>query len=101
MASKKRHPALPEVPTLEEQGLKGLDTNNWYAFFVSSKTPAPVIAELNKATRAALNDAADKTKLLGMGADPAPSTPAQLADVLKKDTEKWAKLIRAKNIKAE
>ena len=101
MASTKRHPVLPDVPTLEEQGLKGLDTNNWYAFFVSSKTPASVVADLNKATQAALNDTAVKTKLLAMGADPAPSTSAQLADVLKKDTEKWAKLIRAKNIQAE
>lgn len=99
MASKKRHPVLPEVPTLEEQGLKGVDTNNWYAFFVSAKTPAAMIAELNKATRAALTDKTVSDKLLAMGAEPAPSTPQELAAVQQKDAAKWAALIKAKNIK--
>lgn len=99
MASKKRHPALPDVKTLEEQGLKGVDTNNWYAFFVSAKTPAPIIAELNKATRAALTDKAVSEKLISMGAEPAPSTPEELAAIQKQDAAKWAALIKSKNIR--
>lgn len=101
MASRKRHPVLPEVKTLEEQGIKGVDTINWYAFFVSAKTPAPVIEALNKATRATLNTPAVRDRLLQSGAEPAPSTPQELAALLRQDTDKWARLIKAKAIKAE
>lgn len=101
LASGKRHPALPDVKTLDEQGIKGVDTINWYAFFVSSKTPPAVIDALNKAVRAALETPAVRDKLLASGAEPAPSTPAELAALLRQDTDKWARLIRAKGIKGE
>jgi tripartite-type tricarboxylate transporter receptor subunit TctC len=101
MAAKKRSPVLPNVPTLEELGIPGVDTNNWYALFVSSKTPPAVIETLNKAVRNTLNTPSVREKLLAAGAEPAPSTPQELAAILKADTEKWGKLIKAKNIKAE
>jgi tripartite-type tricarboxylate transporter receptor subunit TctC len=101
IASPKRHPALPEVRTLEEQGIKGVDTVNWYALFVSAKTPPAVVAQLNKAVQATLNTPAVRERLLQQGAEPAPSTPQELSALLKHDTDKWARLIKAKNIKAE
>ncbi len=101
IASPKRHPALPEVRTLEEQGIKGVDTINWYAFFVSAKTPPAVIASLNKAVRATLDTPAVRDRLLQSGADPAPSTAQELAALVRQDTDKWARLIKAKAIKAE
>jgi tripartite-type tricarboxylate transporter receptor subunit TctC len=101
VASSKRHPALPDVKTLEEQGLKGVDTNNWYALFAPAKTPAATIDALNKALRRTLTNPAVHDRLLKSGAEPAPSTPAELASLVKQDTDKWSKLIRAKNIRAE
>ena len=101
VASSKRHPSLPDVKTLEEQGIKGVDTNNWYALFAPAKTPPEVIDALNKALRNTLANPAVRDKLLKAGTEPAPSTPAELAAIQKRDTEKWAKLIRAKNIKAD
>jgi tripartite-type tricarboxylate transporter receptor subunit TctC len=101
IAAPQRHPSLPDVPTLEEQGIKGVDTVNWYAFFVSAKTPPAVIDGLNKAVRAALTTPAVRDKLLASGADPRPTTPQELAALLKSDTDKWARLIKAKGIKAE
>ncbi len=101
MAAKKRHPVLPEVRTLEEQGIAGVDTNNWYALFVSARTPPAVVEALNKAVRATLATPAVREKLLSMGADPAASSPQELAAMLKADTEKWGRLIKAKNVKAE
>jgi tripartite-type tricarboxylate transporter receptor subunit TctC len=101
IASPKRHPALPEVRTLEEQGIKGVDTVNWYALFVSAKTPPAVVAQLNKAVQATLNTPVVRERLLQQGAEPAPSTPQELSALLKHDTDKWARLIKAKNIKAE
>ncbi|MEJ8851527.1 tripartite tricarboxylate transporter substrate binding protein [Variovorax rhizosphaerae] len=101
VASSKRHPSLPDVKTLEEQGIKGVDTNNWYALYAPAKTPPEVIEALNKALRNTLATPAVRDKLLKAGTEPAPSTPQELAAIQKRDTEKWAKLIRAKNIKAD
>lgn len=101
LASTRRHPALPDVKTLAEQGIANVDTNNWYALFAPVKTPAATVQALSEAVRRALNNPALKARLLDSGAEPAPSTPAELATLLKHDTEKWAKLIRDKKIKPE
>ena len=99
VAAAHRHPSLPDVPTFQEQGLAGVDTNNWYAIFVNAKTPPATIAALDQAIGSAIKASADQ--LLAMGAEPAPSTPAELATLLKSDTEKWAALIKEKGIKGE
>jgi len=99
VGSKRRAAVLPEVPTLDEQGIKDVYADNWYALFAPAKTPAPVIAKLNAAVTAALNDPELNKKLVEAGADPAPGTPAQLADFLKSELERWGKVIRDKNIK--
>lgn len=101
IASSKRHPSLPDVKTFEEQGIKAVDTNNWYALFVSAKTPAAVVEQLNKAVRDAIAHPDVNAKLLRGGAEPKSSTPQELAALLKADTEKWAALIKSRNIKAE
>lgn len=101
IASSKRHPALPDVKTFEEQGIKAVDTNNWYALFASAKTPAPVIEQLNKAVRTALADPQVKARLMSGGAEPKSSSPQELAALLKADTDKWAALIKSRNITAE
>lgn len=101
IAAPKRHPALPDVKTLEEQGIKGVDSNNWYALFAPAKTPPAVVEALNKAVRATLTNPAVRERLLQSGTEPAPSSSAELARLLKNDTEKWAKLIKIKNIKPD
>lgn len=101
LASSKRHPALPDVKTLEEQGIKGIDTNNWYALFAPAKTPPEVVEAINKALRVTLADPVIRDKLLKAGTEPAPSTPQELAILQKKDADKWAALIKAKNIKPD
>ncbi|MBT9442553.1 MAG: tripartite tricarboxylate transporter substrate binding protein [Acidovorax sp.] len=101
IASSQRHPALPDIKTFEEQGIKAVDTNNWYALFASAKTPPAVVAQLNKAVRAALAHPEVSAKLLKGGAEPKSSTPQELTDLLKSDTAKWAALIKARNIKTD
>jgi tripartite-type tricarboxylate transporter receptor subunit TctC len=101
IAASKRHPSLPEVKTFEEQGIKAVDTNNWYALFASAKTQAAVVEQLNKAVRAAIADPEVHARLLKGGAEPKSSTPQELAALLKADTDKWATLIKTRNIKAE
>ena len=96
-----RHPRYPDIKTFEEQGIKDIDTNNWYAIFVPIKTPAAIVEALNKTIRKSLDNAELRAKLIGNGTEPAPSTPGELAALLQRDTEKWGKLIRARGIKIE
>ena len=83
---------------MAEQGLPGVDTNNWYALFVPAKTPPAVIDALNDAVRRTLATPAVSERLLASGAAPAPSSPQDLSAILRRDTEKWGRLIRAKKI---
>lgn len=98
MASKKRHPLLPDVKTFEEQGFKSVDTNNWYGLFASAKTSPEVVKALNKAVQQAVSDPAANAKMTQSGAEPKFSTPEELGAMLKADTEKWAQLIKSRNI---
>lgn len=101
LAAKERHPLLPEVKTFEEMGIKNVDSDNWYAIFTTSGTPPADIERLNKAIARVLNDETVKTRLANSGAQPAASTPQQLADLLARDSAKWESLIRSKNIQPQ
>src|SRR5215470_17820419 len=101
IAAPKRNPMLPEVRTFAEQGLPGVDTNNWYALFAPAKTPPAMINALNEAVRRTLATPAVSERLISSGAVPAASSPEDLAAVLKRDTEKWGKLIKAQKITPE
>jgi len=98
-ASPRRDPVLPDLPTFDEQGYRDVYADNWYAVFAPARTPAPVIARLNSAFKAALSDPEVGRKLLAAGAVPAPTSPEELGDILKADHARWGKIIRARNIK--
>jgi tripartite-type tricarboxylate transporter receptor subunit TctC len=101
IAAPRRHPMLPETKTLQEQGITGVDSDNWYAIYAAKATPAADIERVNQAVRRTLENEAVRSKLLASGVEPAPTTPAQLAELMKNDTAKWARIIRLKNIKGE
>jgi len=98
IAAPKRHPLFPDVPTLAEQGLPGVDSNNWYALFVAARTPPGIVDAINAAVRRTLTTPAVADKLIASGALPAPSSAQELAALVKRDTEKWGKLIKDKKI---
>jgi tripartite-type tricarboxylate transporter receptor subunit TctC len=95
-----RSPNLPEVPTLQEAGFKGLVLETWYAAFVPSGTPAPAIARLNAEMDKALADPATGKSLLQTATEPVGGSADQLARVARADSEKYARLARELNIKA-
>jgi tripartite-type tricarboxylate transporter receptor subunit TctC len=101
MAAPKRHPLLPDVRTLEEMGISGVDSNNWYGIYTSKGTPAAEVERVNQALRRTLESESVKSRLMASGVVPAPGTPAALAALQKADFEKWARVIRAKGIKGE
>ena len=101
LGSPKRHPVAPDVPTFEEVGVKRIDVDLWYAFFVPSKTPPAVVTRLNTEMSAILRQT-DVKELLGKaGLDAVASTPAELAAIVGKDYPRWGAVIRTKQISAE
>ena len=101
MAAPKRHPLLPEVKTLDEMGLPGVDSNNWYAIYTSKGTPAAEVDRVNQAMRRTLEAESVKSRLLAAGVVPAPGTPASLTALQRADFEKWSRIIKLKGIKGE
>jgi len=98
IAASMRNPVLPHVKTFEEQGLRAVDSNNWYALFVPATTPTAAVDTLNRAVRKVLANAEVAARLRASGAQPQGSTPQELAALLQADTDKWAALIRSRNI---
>jgi tripartite-type tricarboxylate transporter receptor subunit TctC len=101
IAAPTRHPLLPEVKTLAEQGIAGVESNNWYGIVAPAATPPATIDKLNQAVRAALNTESVRARLEKFGAQAAPGSPQELAALIASDREKWTSLIQRKNIRPE
>jgi tripartite-type tricarboxylate transporter receptor subunit TctC len=99
--SSQRSDFFPDVPTFVEQGYAGVVGDNWAGVLAPAATPPPVIAKLNSALVAALNDPELRTRLRNAGTTPAPSTPEQFEKYLREENARWGKIIREKGIKGE
>jgi len=88
--------AMPDLPTLQEQGLPGYECYTWNVFLAPAGTPQPAINKLNAAVNKALADPAVSSALEKAGIDPTPgSTPQSTADFVKAELAKWAPIIKA------
>lgn len=101
VASRKRSPALPDVPTLAESGVPGFEYDIWYAMFAPARTPPAVVNTVNQALQAALKDPEVVRQLTEQGAEPSPSTPQELADYIQRDMARWAKVIKERRLKID
>jgi tripartite-type tricarboxylate transporter receptor subunit TctC len=99
--SSQRSDIFPDVPTFVEQGYAGVVGDNWAGVLAPAATPPPVIAKLNAALVAALNDPELRTRLRNAGTTPAPSTPGEFENYLREENARWGKVIREKGIKGE
>jgi tripartite-type tricarboxylate transporter receptor subunit TctC len=96
----KRVAAIPEVPTIGET-VPGYDVSIWYGIAAPRGTPPEIVAKLNRTVNAVLADPKLQARLAELGGEPMPTTPAQFGNLVAEETERWGKLIRAANIKAE
>lgn len=101
VGSRKRSPALPDVPTFAEAGLPSFQYDIWYALFAPARTPPDVVAKVSAALMNALADPEVSNQLVVQGAEPAPTTPQELARFMKDDTARWAKIIKDRNLKID
>ncbi len=101
VTSPRRSGAFPEVPTMNEAGLKGFDSTGWFELMGPAGLPAEVVARLSQALQKAGEDKNLQEQYLQMGCDAEFLNPAQTLDKLKSDHAKWGKVIRDAGIKAE
>jgi tripartite-type tricarboxylate transporter receptor subunit TctC len=95
ITSKERSTALPEVPTLIEQGVTAYEFLSWFGLFVRTGTPPEAIARLEVAVRTALNEPAMQERLKQLGAMPLPTSAAEFNRFYQADIDRWAALVKA------
>ncbi|HEX7891203.1 MAG TPA: tripartite tricarboxylate transporter substrate binding protein [Ramlibacter sp.] len=98
VTSLKRLPFLPDVPTLDEQGLKNFDVSNWFGIYAPRGTPSEVVQKVNAAFNAALKDPELQKKMSLLGAVPTGGTPQQMATIVSSETNKWKRLITERKL---
>jgi len=96
-----RSPLLPEVPTFSEAGLSGIEGVSWFAVYAPAKTPEPLLRQLNAAINKALAAPGLRERFTRLGLEPTGGTPADLAAVMQRDTERWAPVVKASGFRAD
>jgi tripartite-type tricarboxylate transporter receptor subunit TctC len=101
VATKERVAAIPDVPTLEEAGVPGCESDTWEALTAPPKTPAAIVAKLNDAANKAMQDPELIDRYQKLSASPGGGTPAQMSAFIKEETQRWGEVIRAAGIQPE
>lgn len=98
VTSEKRSAAAPDVPTMAEAGYPGVVFNLWVGLLAPAGTPADVIARLNGETAKAAQLRDVRERLLGEGTDPYTTSASQMGDIIREETARWAKVVKAAGI---
>ncbi len=101
VASPKRAPQLPDVPTSEEAGVPGFEVTTWWGFFAPAGLPAAILARTNQIAVKALRSQEMRESLAREGADAIGNSPAEFSAFIQQESAKWSRVIKASNIKAE
>ena len=104
VTSRKRVPSLPELPTVEEAGVKGFEVTVWHGLWAAAGTPKPVIDKLNAALNAALKDPTVIARFAELGTEPVAAsraTPEALRTHLRSEIDKWAPVIKKAGVYAD
>ncbi|WP_342451267.1 tripartite tricarboxylate transporter substrate-binding protein [Piscinibacter koreensis] len=101
VAGAKRSALLPNVPTMKEAGVDGVEVEQWYGIFAPAKTPKPIIEQLNKALNQVLADKDIERRIEEHGADVQTSTPAELGALVKAEIAKWKSVVARAKLTAE
>jgi tripartite-type tricarboxylate transporter receptor subunit TctC len=101
VGSSKRNPVAPNVATMQELGMKGLNVDMWYGFFVPSRTPATVVNRLNTEIAAIMKLPDVQSVLTKGGLDASSSSPTELTTIVGQDYQRWGGVIKRNGIVAE
>jgi len=98
VAGPRRIASMPDVPTLQEAGVEGMDVTQWYALFAPARTPRPIIDKLNTALNQVLSDKDTVRRIEEHGADVETSTPDALGQKVKAELLKWRRVVQLARI---
>ena len=101
VTTKKRIPALPDVPTVAEQGVADYDVTLWHGLIGPKGLPPAIVNKINAAVTKALHLKETEEKLRNDGVAPAGGTPKEFGDTIKREIDSWGKVVKAANIKAD
>jgi tripartite-type tricarboxylate transporter receptor subunit TctC len=96
-----RSSLMPELPTLDETGVKGFDLDAWAGIVVPARTPAPIVTRLNSELRKILDGTEVKSALRNVGFETFSSSPEAFADFLKVQLGKWSRMVKDAGIQPE
>ena len=96
----KRARELPDLPTLDESGYKGFEVSGWYGIMAPAKTPAPIVARLNRDIVAVLTTGETPKQLMTRGYDPVPMTPEAFGKYLQSEVARWSKAVTQYGLKS-
>ncbi len=99
--SSKRFSAAPEIPSAAESGFPGLEADVWFGLFVSSKTPPALVRRINRDVVDALKTKEARDAMATQGAESVPNSPEEFSAFLKREIDKWGRVIREAGIKAQ
>jgi len=100
VSSLKRSSVLPRLPTVSEAGLPGYEAIQWFGLFAPAGTPGPIVEQLHGETVTALKSVEMQQRLATEGTEAVGNTPAEFADRIKSELEKWNKVARESHIEA-
>jgi tripartite-type tricarboxylate transporter receptor subunit TctC len=101
VGSMKRSPLFPDVPTLDEIGLKGFDADSVFGFYAPANTPAPVVNRLNQEINRILGTATARDRIAALGGEALPLSPAEFGRRGAEDSQRFGAIIRERKISAE
>jgi tripartite-type tricarboxylate transporter receptor subunit TctC len=101
IAGPKRSAQLPQVPTLKEMGVDGVEVQQWYGIFAPARTPKAVVDQLNKLLNQVLTDKDTMKRIEDQGADVETSTPEQFGQLVKTEMVKWTAVVQKAKIKPD
>ena len=101
VAGPRRSDLMPEVPTLKEAGVEGVEVPVWYALLAPAATPREVVSLLAGASARAARSPDTRQRLIEQGADPVGNTPEEFAKLLREEVAKYAEVVRISGAKAE
>ena len=96
-----RASGMPDVPSLSEAGLKGYEIVSWQAIFAPAGTPQPIVDRVASEVGKMIREPEFNAKLVSLGVEPSGAGPAELAAFQKTEVAKWARLIKAANVRLE
>lgn len=98
VTTRHRSELLPDIPTLQEEGLAGFESYAWFGLLAPKGTPQAIVQRLNKEVLASMGEPALRERMIKIGTEPAPTSPAEFKAMISAEVTKWRKIIRQANI---